>query len=68
VIKVEGGEKENTGEKMGKKKKRSFLERAIEGLTGAFIMYLSGSATNDLLKGVLVVIGFVLVIYAVASD
>lgn len=66
---MEGGEKEVGEEKtVPKGKKRGFLERGIEGLTGAFVMYLSGSATVDVLKVVLFVIGFILVIYAVAPD
>lgn len=71
VIKMEGGEIDNRYEKVGKKKKekkRGFLERAVEGITGAFIVYLSASATVEVTKGVLLLAGIILVIYAVIPD
>ena len=70
VIKTERGDKENKEETKvpKKKKKRSYLERAVEGLTGIFIAFLSGSATNDVLRFILFLFGILLVLYAVVSD
>ena len=50
-----------------KKSERTFLERAIEAIIGAFVIYLSASAT-DTWQIVLVILGIVLVIHALASD
>ena len=50
-----------------KKPERTFLERAIEAIIGAFVIYLSASAT-DAWQIVFVVLGIVLVIHALASD
>ena len=52
---------------MPRKKKRTFLERALEAIVGAFITYLSGSA-SDVWQTVLLLIGLGLVLHAVASD
>jgi hypothetical protein len=64
---MEGGEKENRGKVMPKKK-RSFLERALEAITGAFIIYLSSSATNDIVKGFVIVFGIIILLYSVIPD
>ena len=67
MIKVNGGDLQNRKENMPKKKKRGFLERAIEAITGAFIAYLSGSAT-DIVRFVLLFGGIILILYAISSD
>ena len=64
-----GGEIGNRKEEMPRqKKKRGFLERAVEGVTGAFIVYLSASATVQVIQGLLLLFGIIIVLYAVASD
>jgi hypothetical protein len=68
MIKMQGGEIKNRNENMPKKKKRGFLERAIEGITGVFIALLSSSATTDVIKGTLLISGILLILYAVSSD
>jgi hypothetical protein len=66
---MEGGEKEDRGKKpMVKKKKRSFLERAIEGILGLGMAYLSGSATSDALRFILFATGLLILIYALYPD
>jgi hypothetical protein len=67
VIKVEGGEIENRSERMGKKKRKSLLERGLEAVLGAFLAYLSGSATG-FVQVILLVAGVVIIIYALFAD
>ena len=67
MIKVEGGEIENRSERMGKKKRKSLLERGLEAVLGAFLAYLSGSATG-FVQVILLVAGVVIIIYALFAD
>ncbi len=62
-----GGEIENRSERMGKKKKKSLLERGLEAILGAFLAYLSGSATG-IVQVVLLLVGVMFIIYALFAD
>ena len=64
---MEGGEIENRSERMGKKKRKSLLERGLEAVLGAFLAYLSGSATG-FVQVILLVAGVVIIIYALFAD
>ena len=67
MIKVDGGEIENRSERMGKKKKKSSLERGLEAILGIFLAYLSGSTTG-IVQALLLVAGVVIIIYALFAD
>jgi hypothetical protein len=67
VIKVEGGEIDNRKGKMPKKKRKSLLERGLEAILGAFLAYLSGSATG-FVQVVLLIAGVMIIIYALFAD
>ncbi|MCJ7635372.1 hypothetical protein MUP77_23660 [Candidatus Bathyarchaeota archaeon] len=64
---MKGGEIENRSGRMGKKKKKSFLERGLEAVLGAFLAYLSGSATG-FVQVILLIAGVVIIIYALFAD
>jgi hypothetical protein len=67
---VEGGEIGNRNEKMPKKKlkkKKTLLERGLEAILGAFLAYLSGSATG-IAQLILLIAGVGVVLYAIFAD
>ena len=70
MIKVERGELSTRNGEMPKKnkKRRSFLERAIEGIIGIGLAYLSGSATSFEFRFILFAVGLLVVIYALYPD
>jgi hypothetical protein len=67
VIKVEEGEIGNRKEEMPRKKRKPLLERGLEAILGAFLAYLSGSATG-IVQVVLLVAGVIIIIYALFAD
>ena len=52
---------------MPKKRGKSILERAFVAILGAFLAYLSGSASG-LLQIILLIAGIAIVLYAILSD